>query len=86
MTFGQTAKIAGDYVKKGSQLAIEGSIEYQSWEKDGEKKYKTVINASNINLLGSKKDQAEPSNQSHEQASSNQQGESYDDFDLDILF
>ena len=49
-----TAEIVERYVKKGTQLYVEGEIDYRSWEKDGEKRFATDIVVSNIQLLGSK--------------------------------
>ena len=52
--FGRTAEIAGEYLKKGKTVYIEGRIHYDSWDdKDtGQKKYMTQILASDIILLG----------------------------------
>lgn len=41
--FGQTAENVAQYMKKGSSILIEGRIVTRSWEKDGEKKYKTEV-------------------------------------------
>lgn len=46
------AEIVEKYVKKGSQLYVEGKITTRSWEKDGIKRYSTEIVAENIELLG----------------------------------
>lgn len=51
--FGRIAEIVRDYVKKGSKLFVEGRLETQSWEKDGQKHYKTVIIAEDLSLLSS---------------------------------
>jgi single-strand DNA-binding protein len=48
------AELAEKWIKKGSQLYIEGKISYRSWEKDGVTHYATDIIAENIQLLGSK--------------------------------
>ena len=49
------AEICEKYVKKGSQLFIEGKISYRVWEdKDGNKRNITEIVASEIKLLGGK--------------------------------
>jgi len=49
------AEICEKYVKKGSQLFIEGKISYRVWEdKDGNKHNITEIVASEIKLLGGK--------------------------------
>ena len=52
-----TAEIVEKYVKKGTQLYVEGEIDYRSWEKDREKRFATDIVVSNIQLLGSKNPQ-----------------------------
>ncbi|MBI5539479.1 MAG: single-stranded DNA-binding protein [Bacteroidia bacterium] len=47
------AQVAEKYVKKGSQLYIEGKIRSRSYDdKDGNKKYFTEITADNMTLLG----------------------------------
>ena len=45
------AGVVEKYVKKGQPIYIEGKITTQTWEKDGEKKYKTVIVANEIKML-----------------------------------
>ena len=52
--WGRTAEIVEMYVNKGSLLFVEGKLKTRSWETDGQKKYMTEINASNITMLGSK--------------------------------
>jgi single-strand DNA-binding protein len=54
--FQRTAEVVRDYVKKGSQLLIEGKIQTRSWDDktSGEKKYKTEILCNDLTLLGSK--------------------------------
>lgn len=54
------AEIAEKYIRKGSQLYIEGKIQSRSWEKDGIKRYTTEIYAENIQLLGKKNETGEP--------------------------
>lgn len=54
------AEIIEKYVKKGSQLYIEGKIQTRSWEKDGIKKYMTEIVAENIQMLGAKDQTRKP--------------------------
>ena len=48
------AKVVEQYVKKGSQLYIEGKITNRQYEKDGVTKYFTEIVANNMQMLGSK--------------------------------
>src|SRR5450756_3160324 len=55
------AEIAGEYLKKGSQVYIEGRIEYREYEKDGQKRYTTDIVASEMKMLGSRQGAGDPS-------------------------
>lgn len=55
------AELAEKYIRKGSQLYIEGKIQTRSWEKDGVKRYTTEIYAENIQLLGKKSEQSNES-------------------------
>jgi single-strand DNA-binding protein len=50
--FGKLGEIAGEYLKKGRQVYIEGRIEYGSYEKDGVKHYTTDIIADEMQMLG----------------------------------
>jgi len=54
VAFGRTAEIVRDYVKKGSQLCVEGKIQTRSWDDkaSGQVKYKTEILISELTLLG----------------------------------
>ena len=49
------ADVAERWLKKGAMVCIEGKLETRSWEKTpGDKRYSTDINASNMQMLGSK--------------------------------
>ena len=52
--FQRTAEVVRDYVKKGSQILVEGKIQTRSWDDktSGEKKYKTEILVNELTLLG----------------------------------
>src|SRR5208337_2582018 len=52
--FQRTAEVVRDYVKKGSQLLIEGKLQTRSWDdkESGQKKYKTEILVNELTLLG----------------------------------
>lgn len=54
VAFQRTAEVVRDYVKKGSQILIEGKLQTQSWDdkESGQKRYKTVILISDLVLLG----------------------------------
>jgi len=53
------AEVVEKYVKKGSQLYIEGRLRTNSYEKDGVKHYTTEINADTLHMLGKCEGQAE---------------------------
>ena len=61
--WGKQAEIAGEYVKKGSLIGVEGKIRWDSWtSKDsGELNIKPLVVADSIRLLGSKKDNSSSS-------------------------
>jgi len=61
VVWGKLAEIAEKYLKKGSSVLVEGKIQTRSWEKDGEKRYSTEINANNFIMLGGNDKQ--PSNE-----------------------
>lgn len=53
VAWGKQAEIIESYVKKGSEIAIEGKITNRTWEdKNGEKQYTTEIVVNEILLLG----------------------------------
>jgi len=53
--FGRLAEIAGQYLKKGSQVYIEGSLRTRKWQdKDGQDRYTTEIRADEMKMLGSR--------------------------------
>ncbi len=53
--FGKTAEVAGQYLHKGSKVLIEGKLDYQQWETDGQKRSKACIIANKMQMLDSKK-------------------------------
>lgn len=60
----QLAELSEKYIKKGSQLFIEGRIRTRAWDdKDGNKRYTTEIFADTIQLLGRREGQSEMPNQ-----------------------
>lgn len=55
------AEVVDKYVRKGSQLYIEGSIRTREWtDKDNQKRYSTEILANDMKLLGRRSDNAAP--------------------------
>ena len=53
--FGRTAEVCGQYLKKGSQVYVEGSIRTRKYtDKEGVEKYATEIRGDRMQMLGSK--------------------------------
>lgn len=92
--FGRLAEIAGEYLKKGSKVYIEGSLRTSSWEQDGQKRYRTEIMARELQMLDSRGGGAPTGFESQDsggyggppQAANNAATLSDDDFDDDIPF
>ena len=82
--FGRLAEIAAEYLRKGSQVYIEGKLQTDKWQdKDGNDRYTTKIIANQMQMLGSRQGQSQsaPSSQPAAPPQSNS-----DDFDDDIPF
>ena len=59
--FGRLAEIAGEYLKKGSQVYVEGRIRTRKWQdKEGQDRYSTEIVADTMQMLGSRSGSGEP--------------------------
>lgn len=93
--FGKVAEIAGEYLRKGSQVYIEGKLQTREWEKDGIKRYSTEIVVDmqgTMQLLGGKPSadggQQQAPRQQHapqrQQQAQSQQNPSFDD-DIDQI-
>ena len=52
--FARLAEIAGEYLKKGSKVYIEGSLRTSNWEQDGQKRYRTEVMARELQMLDSR--------------------------------
>ncbi len=50
--WGKTAENIKPYLHKGKQIAVDGYLDQQRWEKDGQKYSKVCIIANNVQLLG----------------------------------
>ncbi|MRR49565.1 MAG: single-stranded DNA-binding protein [Rhodocyclaceae bacterium] len=60
--FRRLAEIAGQYLKKGSQVYVEGSLKTRKWQdKDGQDRYTTEIVANEMKMLGKREGQGTPS-------------------------
>ncbi len=53
--FGKLAEIAGEYLKKGAQIYVEGRLQTRKWQdKEGKDRYTTEIVAGELQMLGSR--------------------------------
>ena len=55
--YGKLAEIAGQYLRKGSQVYIEGSLRTRKWQdQDGQDRYTTEIRADEMKMLGGRRE------------------------------
>ncbi|MEQ8662758.1 MAG: single-stranded DNA-binding protein, partial [Gammaproteobacteria bacterium] len=53
--FGRTAEVVGEYLRKGSQVYVEGRLQTRKWQdRDGNERYTTEIVANEMHMLGSR--------------------------------
>lgn len=94
---GRLAEIAGQYLRKGSQVYVEGSLRTRKWtDQSGVEKYSTEIRADQMQMLGGRADGAAPSpapaprqqpqRQTPAPAPRGSTGSGFDDLDSDIPF
>ncbi len=50
--WGKLADVAGKYLKKGTEVCVEGKLVHRAYEAGGEKKYVTEINVNDLLMLG----------------------------------
>jgi single-strand DNA-binding protein len=97
--FGRQAEICGEYLRKGSAVYIEGSLQTRKWQdKDGQDRYTTEIRGERMQMLGGKSGGGggnfevmdKPAAASGAPAASSKapakSGSGFDDFDDDIPF
>lgn len=58
--YDRLAEIAGEYLRKGKSVYVEGRLKTRKWEKDGVDQYTTEIIAEQMQLLGGREDGAAP--------------------------
>ena len=59
--FGRLAEVCGQYLRKGSQIYVEGSIRTRKYtDKDGAEKYATEVRGERMQMLGSRQGGGEP--------------------------
>ena len=93
--FGRLAEVAGEYLKKGSQVYVEGSLRTRKWQdKEGQDRYSTEIRADTMQMLGRRegggegRSQApmEPKAAEPKGAPGKKPGGKFDDLEDDIPF
>jgi len=62
--WGQRAEYAGNYVKKGTPVFVQGQLESDEWEKDGQKRSKLKIYGNSIQAQRPRSEEDEGSSQS----------------------
>lgn len=82
------AEIAGEYLKKGSQIYVEGKIQTRKWQdKEGKDRYSTEIICHELQMLGGKSiEQNENSNSAPQSDKPAPAKRNFDNFDDDIPF
>jgi len=80
--FNRLAEIAGEYLRKGSKVYIEGSLRTRKWQdKNGQDRYTTEIVATEMQMLDGRRDDAQ---QNSAPAHGESQSHSMDGFDDDL--
>lgn len=84
--FGKLAEIAGQYLKKGSQVYVEGSLRTNKYtDKNGIERYSTDIHATEMQMIGGRENNSFDQRGSFDQR--NEKTQSFDDdFDNTIPF
>lgn len=80
--WGRLAEIAGEYLKKGAPVYLEGKIRTRKWQdKNGQDRYTTEIVVERLQMLGGKRDETESEKPQETKSQS-----AFDDFEDDIPF
>jgi single-strand DNA-binding protein len=79
VTYRKLAEIVGEYLKKGSQIYLEGKLQTRKWEKDGITRYSTEIIMDEMKMLGGKPESG--TQRDSEQTSGNSSANDASNFD-----
>jgi len=83
--FGKLAEIAGEYLKKGASVYLEGKLQTRKWtDKDGAEKYTTEIIADRMQMLGGNRESSRESSREHPKENQ-RRAEHADNFDDDLI-
>ena len=83
--FNRLAEIAGEYLRKGSKVYIEGSLRTRKWQdKNGQDRYTTEIIANEMQMLDGRRDDAQQNSAQDQEPSGGYQPQASDDFDDDL--
>ncbi|MBI9099768.1 MAG: single-stranded DNA-binding protein [Spirochaetaceae bacterium] len=74
--WGKRGEALNQYLTRGQQIAVEGELRQERWEKDGMKRSKVSIEATNIQLLGGRNSERPPSSGGDNQSQPSQQNQS----------
>ena len=85
--FNRLAEIAAQYLKKGSQVYVEGKIQTRKWEdKEGNERWTTEVVANQMEMLGDRMSNDMSNDNASSSQSSSDNDFSTDEFDDDIPF
>lgn len=85
VAWGRLAEVCQEYLRKGSQVYIEGPIQTRKWEdKEGKEKYTTEVKALTMTMLDSKDESDAPSKPGNDRPVD--LNEDFDDMDDDLPF
>jgi single-strand DNA-binding protein len=86
--FGKLAEIAGEYLKKGSSVYLEGRLQTREWsDKEGNKRITTEVICDRMQMLGGKpSDTSDARQPAQSKPETNKPKDAFDDFESDIPF
>lgn len=85
--YNRLAEIAGEYLKKGAQIYVEGSLRTEKWkDKNGQDRYTTKIMGRELQMLGGGSKNGESERTNSRQSGPSQQSPADEGFDDDIPF
>jgi single-strand DNA-binding protein len=83
--FNRLGEIAGEYLKKGSQVYIEGKLQTRKWQdQNGQDRYTTEVVANEMQMLGGGQNAGSAAPQAQQKAPAQPRAGNFDDFDDDL--